>query len=161
MTPPTRETWDPTTPAGDERRLTVRIIRYWNECRGMRTMPEENDIDPDALGADWDYCFLLQVRDLVNVQDYNFTYLGTRIAQAYFDTALDQYNEFVVGPNASCLSHHFKQVIETEAPLIDNGEFMTIHANRVLYRQVLLPLGNEDAGVVSIFGAMNYKIDDT
>lgn len=156
---PQRETWDNML-HGDRRRLTDRLLRYWNDCRGVRSMPEENDIDPDAIGDDWPYCFLLQVRDLINIQDYNFTYLGAKISQAYFDTAIDQYNAFVVGPNAHCLSHHFKQVIATEAPLIDSGEFLTLHANRMLYRQVLLPLGNENDGVVSILGAMNYKIAD-
>lgn len=141
-----------------ERRLTVRLMRYWNECRGIRPMPEENDIDPDVLGDDWDYCLLLQVRDVANVQDYNFTYLGSAIARAYSDAALDDHNPVLVGPNASCLSHHFGRVIELQAPLVDSGETRTLHGSRLLYRQILMPLGDENNGVVAVFGAMNYKI---
>ncbi len=142
----------------DERRLTLRLLRYWHELRGVRAMPEENDIDPDELGGDWGFCFLLQSRDIANIQDYNFTYLGDNIRNAYFDNTIDEHNEFLVGPNAYRLGTHFSRVVETAAPVIDEGEFITLHGRRVLYRQALLPLGNADKGVEAIFGGMNYKI---
>lgn len=141
-----------------ERRLTLRLLRYWQECRGLRDMPIENDIDPEHLGADWDFCFLLQSRDVANVQDYNFTYLGEKILNAYFDKALDAHNQVMVGPNAYRLSTHFARVLETTALVVDEGEFMTLAGRRVLYRQVLLPLGEPNKGVEAIFGGMNYKI---
>ena len=142
----------------NERRLGVRLLRYWQEKRGMRPMALENDLDPEELGDDWDYCFLLQARDVANIQDYNFTYLGRKIMNAYFDKAIDEHNQFMVGPNAFRLSGHFSRVLESKAPVMDEGEFETLHGRRVLYRQVLLPLGEEEEGVQAIFGAMNYKI---
>lgn len=141
-----------------ERRLTLRLLRYWQELRGTRAMTEENDIDPDVLGPDWEFCFLLQSRDVANIEDYNFTYLGSRIMGAYFDKAIDEHNQFLVGPNAYRLSTHFDRVLQTQAPVIDEGEFLTLHGRRVLFRQVLLPLGTIDTGVIAIFGGMNYKI---
>ncbi len=141
-----------------ERRLSLRLMRYWNEKRGTRAMAIENDIDPEILGTDWDYCFLLQARDVANIQDYNFTYLGENIMKAYFDKALDAHNQFMVGPNAFRLSTHFSKVLETKAPVVDEGEFTTLQGRKVLYRQVLLPLGHVDGVVDAIFGGMNYKI---
>lgn len=141
-----------------ERRLSLRLLRYWQEKRGLRVLPIENDIDPEELGQDWDYCFLLQSRDVANVEDYNFTYLGTKIMKAYFDKSIDEHNQFMVGPNAFRLSKYFAQVLETKEPVLDEGEFETVHGRRVLYRQVLLPLGNLDKGIEAIFGGMNYKI---
>lgn len=141
-----------------ERRLTLRLLRYWQDLRGMRNMPEEPEIDPDALGPDWGFCFLLQSRDVANTQDYNFTYLGDRIMGAYFDREIDEHNEFLVGPNAYRLGTHFARVLETAAPVIDEGEFLTLQARRVLFRQVLLPLGTDETSVEAIFGGMNYKI---
>jgi hypothetical protein len=143
-----------------ERRLGLRLMRYWNDKRGLRAMPVENDLDPEELGADWEKCFLLQSRDVANIQDYNFTYLGESIMKAYFDTSLDAHNQFMVGPNAFRLSTHFSRVIETRAPVLDEGEFLTLHGRKVLYRQVLLPLGQNDGVVEAIFGGMNYKIVD-
>mgnify|MGYP003387188149 FL=1 len=141
-----------------ERRLGLRLLRYWQEKRGLRVLPIENDIDPEELGRDWDYCFLLQSRDVANIEDYNFTYLGNKIMKAYFDKRIDEHNQFMVGPNAFRLSKHFTQVLETKQPVLDEGEFETLQGRRVLYRQVLLPLGNLDKGIEAIFGGMNYKI---
>ena len=145
----------------DERRLTLRLLRYWHELRGVRAMPEENDIDPDELGADWGFCFLLQSRDVANIMDYNFTYLGDNIRRAYVDGGIDEHNAFLVSPNAYRLGNHFSRVIETGAPVVDEGEFTTLHGRHVLYRQALLPLGNENKGVEAIFGGMNYKIRES
>ncbi len=141
-----------------ERRLSLRLLRYWHEKRGSRQLPIENDIDPEELGADWEFCFLLQSRDVANIEDYNFTYLGEKIMKAYFDKAIDEHNQFMVGPNAFRLSSHFSRVLETNAPVLDEGEFETVHGRRVLYRQVLLPLGAPGKGIEAIFGGMNYKI---
>lgn len=143
-----------------ERRLSLRLVRYWNEKRGTRALPVENDIDPEELGADWDYCFLLQARDVANIQDYNFTYLGSKILSAYFDKSIDDHNQFMVGPNAYSLSTHFSNALASRAPVIDEGEFKTLHGHTVLYRQVLLPLGEEGKPVEAIFGGMNYKITE-
>jgi hypothetical protein len=144
----------------NERRLSLRLLRYWHELRATRPMPEESDIDPEMLGADWDFCFLLQARDVANIADYNFTYLGAKIMRAYFDRSIDEHNQFMVGPNAYRLSSHFSRVLETSAPVLDEGQFETLQGRIVLYRQVLLPIGRAGLGVESIFGGMNYKILD-
>lgn len=109
------------------------------------------------LGADWECCFLLQSRDVANIQSYNFTYLGERIMNAYFDKSIDEHNQFMVGPNAFRLSKHFQQVLESKTPVHDHGEFQTLHGNRVLYRQVFLPLGGDKEEVEAIFGGMNAR----
>ncbi len=141
-----------------ERRLGMRLLRYWHEIRGERPYALENDIDPELLGADWDYCFLLQARDIANVADYNFTYLGQKILTAYFDEGIDAHNPFMVGPNAFRLSQHFARVLETKAPVMDEGAFETLKGRPVLFRQVLLPLGDARHGIDAIFGGMSYKI---
>lgn len=152
------DTSDSNTYPYGERRLTLRLLRYWQELRGIRTMVAEAEIDPDILGGDWGFCFLLQSRDVANIQDYNFTYLGENIMGAYFDREIDEHNQFLIGPNAYRLGSHFTRVLQTRAPVLDEGEFLTLHGRRVLFRQVLLPLGHDDKGVEAIFGGMNYKI---
>lgn len=152
------ETYGDTAYPYGERRLSVRLLRYWNELRGIRSMPEESELDPDVLGDDWGFCFLLQSRDIANIQDYNFTYLGDAILAAYCDEDMDAHNQFLIGPNAYRLGSHFDRVLETFAPVLDEGEFLSMHGRRVLYRQVLLPIGNDDKGVEAIFGGMNYKM---
>ena len=143
-----------------ERRLVLRLLRYWQDKRGVREMPEENDIDPADLVQDWDFCFLLQTRDMANTQDYNFTYLGQNILEAYLDGGIDDQNQFLIGPNAFLLSDQFSKVLVTRAPVHDDGEFVTRHGRRVLYRQILLPLGGADGEVESVFGGMSYRLAD-
>lgn len=141
-----------------ERRLNLRLLRYWQEKRKTNRMPRESDIDPEILGADWEFCFVLQARDIANTSDYNFLYLGDKILKAYFDDDVDQHNEFSAGPNAFQLSKHFAKVVESKSPVLDEGQFQTLHGRKVLYRQVLLPLGTPHGKVEAIFGGMNYKI---
>ncbi len=45
-------------------------------------MPAEQDIDPDDIRDLWDSCFLIRVKDLGKA-DYNYTYLGEAIIEAY------------------------------------------------------------------------------
>lgn len=140
-----------------ERRLAQRLLRYWHECRGDRAMPEENDIDPDVLGADWERCFVLQTRDLTNTVDYNFTYLGRAIIDAYRDNQLGGGSSLLVSTNASMLSGQFTRVLKTQMPILDEGEFVTAHGRRVLYRQCIMPLGHETRGVEAFLGGMGFK----
>ncbi len=140
-----------------ERRLPQRLMLYWEQLKGDRLMPEENDIDPDVLGPDWDYCFVLQTRDLANVTDYNFTYLGKQIIAAHHDGRLDGCADMLVSTNARMLSSRFARVLETKAPVLEEGEFLTTHGRRVFYRQCILPLGNEKDGVLAFFGGMYFK----
>lgn len=142
-----------------ERRITQRVLRYWEQvCRG-RPMPEESDIDPDALGDDWPHCFLLQTRDIEHVEQFNFTYLGDGILQAYKRARIDPDNLFLVGPNAFHLAPHFRKVVETASPLIEESDFIADTGVRVFYRQCLLPIGAPGKGVEAIFGVMLFKVE--
>lgn len=142
-----------------ERRITQRVLNYWESIRNGRAMPEENDIDPDALDDDWLYCFLLQTRDIEHVEHFNFTYLGEGIARAYKTAQIDPDNPFLIGPNAFYLEPHFIQVVKTKKPFIDENDFISNCGTRILYRQCLLPIGGKNGQVESIFGAMFFKTD--
>lgn len=140
-----------------ERRITLRVFNYWEMvCRG-RPMPEESDIDPDALGADWENCFLLQTRDIDHIEQFNFTYLGEGILRAYQHAGINPENLYLVGPNAFYLAPQFKQVVENAKPIIDEGYFFEGDGTKILYRQCLLPIGAKPKKVEAIFGAMLFK----
>lgn len=144
----------------DERRFPNNLRVYWNKKRGAKPFPFEQEIDPDELGPTWDYCFLVQVRDILNVQDYNYTYLGEGIIRAYRGDIFDQHNESMIGPNAHALSKSFRRVMETRAPILEDGEFVALTGKRVKYRQCMLPLGNEQGEVDAIFGGLSFTWED-
>lgn len=144
----------------NERRLTHRVYMYWQQLCNGSTMPKESDIDPEALGTDWEYCFMLQARDVAEIDQFNFTYLGEGINRAYAETALDPDNMFLVGPKAYCLAPHFIHVLTTGKPLLDDSHFIGDSGKKVLYRQCLLPIGDAQEHVVGVFGAMYFKCVD-
>lgn len=139
-----------------ERRITVRLVGYWEKLRGNRVMPAENDIDPEDLADLWDYCFLVQVRDF-HKKDYNYTYLGSAIMEAYRGGLSLDDKSCLVDINANKLSFDYAKVIQDRAPTIQEGQFVNAEGNIVKYRQCLLPLG-PGGEVDAIFGGMRFKV---
>ena len=139
-----------------ERRITLRLIAYWEKMRKGKAMPTEDDIDPDYLKDLWDYCFLIHVKDL-DKPDYNYTYLGDEIKKAYQGELSGSECGEVASPNAKELAVSYEKVIKNCTPLLDEGEFVNMHNDVVKYRQCLLPLG-ENGKVDAIFGGMRFKI---
>ena len=139
-----------------ERRLTSRLLLYWQNKARSGLMPQEEDIDPEMLGDLWPKCFLIQTFDIKHRQDMNFTYLGQEIIDAYQDGMMSEGQHVLISPNASKLSLSFKQVMESVAPVVAEGEFLSLSGRVVRYRQCLLPLGVGD-DVNAIFGGMSFK----
>lgn len=139
-----------------ERRITVRLLSYWEKLRRGLPMPTEQDIDPDHIQDLWDHCFLVHVEDLQK-DGYQYTYLGKAIHDAYQGGLSEADTGGLVSPNAERLADCYMEVMHTRKPLVDEGEFKNIHGDVVKYRQCLLPLGEGDT-VSAIFGGMRYKI---
>lgn len=140
-----------------ERRRNLRLLRYWEELRGERLFPCETAIDPNDIADMWENCFLLQVRDIEQVEDYNFTYLGGGIIEAYADGLLNKDKGRLLSPNARKLSHHFEDVIRSKKPYMEDDAFTSARGNHIVYRQCILPLGPTDDKVEALFGGMFFK----
>lgn len=139
-----------------ERRITLRLLAYWERLRGGRAMPTEQDIDPDDIADLWDECFLIHTQDL-NKPDYGYTYLGDRIRAAYDGGLSEKDPVLLLSPNAAHMSESYQKVLASGKPLIDEGEFTNIRGQVIKYRQCMLPLG-EGSKIQAIFGGMRYKI---
>jgi hypothetical protein len=139
-----------------ERRVTIRLLSYWEKLRKGRVMPAEGDIDPDHMGDLWDHCFLIHIKDLEK-EGYSYSHLGEEIKNAYQGGLSDTYTDGLISPNAARLTDCYMEIIESRKPVIDVGEFRNGRGDLVKYRQCLLPLGSGDK-VEAIFGGMRYKI---
>lgn len=139
-----------------ERRITLRLLAYWEKIRGSKPMPREQDIDPDDIQDLWDNCLLIHTKDLGQA-DYNFTYIGSKIIEAYTGNIAESDHSQLVSVNAGKLAACYRQVVESRKPLTDEGEFINLHGDLIKYRQCLLPLGEGDT-VSAIFGGMRYKV---
>jgi hypothetical protein len=142
-----------------ERRITRRVIDYWQQIAAQQAMPEESLIDCDMLGNDWRHCFLLQTRDMRKIEQFNFTYLGEGIPDAYKAAGVEEDNFCLIGPKAFYLVSHFLYVADNAKPLIEENHFHAANGSKILYRQCMLPIGSKAKGVEGIFGAMLFKVD--
>lgn len=141
------------TSAAEERRITLRLLSYWEKKRGGRKMCTEADIDPADIADLWEYCFLAQVKDLKK-PGYNFTYLGRAIADMYSD-GLDEGEGDRPFPTMDVIAKGHEQVTTKGEPLVWEGELTNPHGDSFKFRQVLLPLG-EGASVKAVFGGMRF-----
>lgn len=143
---------------GMERRTSIILLQYWNALRDERPFPQEDEIDPERLDGVWGHCFVLQIRDVKQVKDYNFTYLGNDLLQAYGDGTLDKFNGKMIAPDANRSAHLFDQVIASQDPLLDEGEYINPVGKVVRFRQSFLPLGNPKGEIYSILGGAWYRL---
>lgn len=139
------------TSAADERRITLRLLSYWEKKRGARKMCAESDIDPADIADLWEYCFIAQVRDLKK-SGYNFSYLGRAIADMYDDGMSGGDRRF---PTVGILAKGHEDVVEKGEPVVWEGELTNPQGDMFKFRQVLLPLG-EGASVKAVFGGMRF-----
>lgn len=151
MTPNSGETPE------DERRSNEYLVEYWTDLRGERRFPDEDQIDPDALEGLWEKCFLIQIRDIEQVVDYNFTYLGPGLIHAYDEEELPGPIEGMVSTEASHLARQFQQVIATRDMLRVYGEHRVSPELSLRFRQCLLPFGKTDEKVEAILGRSSFR----
>ena len=121
---------------GKERRITLRLLAYWEKKRGNRTMPAERDISPHDMGDLWDDCFLLRTDRLDH-----YVYLGKAISH----------------PDALRLAPSCAKVAASGKPLVEEGEFHDPKHGLIKYRQCLVPLG-ENGEITAVFGGIRFKI---
>lgn len=143
----------------DERRLTVQLVQYWNQLRGEDEIPKEEQLDPDELEGIWERCFLVQVRDMEHVKDYNYSHFGPELRAAYEAGLLEEGNARIAGSEATLLEPAYREVIEEAGPIIQEDEYIDSIGRNVKYRQILMPFGQKDGTVESILGGSWFKLD--
>lgn len=144
----------------DSRRNLVHIVRYWDEIRGGKRFPSENDICPSAVGELWDNCYVIQKRDIEHPERGNYTYIGANLIAAYERGMLDTANGRLVSPKDLSVNGRYKEVMEQGMPLFEEDSFVDVHGDEVRFRQCFLPL-THGKGVDAVFGCMHFLIDES
>lgn len=137
-----------------ERRITLRLLSYWEKLRRDREMPSEWELNPEDIGDLWDNCFLVHTKDL-HRPDYRFSYVGPAILRAFHGDSVMNRNDN--HPHSESLLEHYTRIMNTLKPVVEEGQFVNSQGQVVKYRQCLVPLGN-NGKVEAIFGGMRYKI---
>jgi hypothetical protein len=138
-----------------ERRLSRRILAYWLDKCGGKDYPSLEDIDPQALGADWDFCFVI---DALAAHPFpTFTYMGKEIAK-YSGTFLageDDWNKSILD-KATC---HLSEVNQKHDAILIEETLVRFDGSKILFRCVLLPLSEDGMKISHILGAANGRLE--
>jgi len=144
-----------------ESRAGSLLRAHWESLKGGRDMPREDEIDPDDIASIWDSCFLISIDDVMHRLGYRYSYLGTKLIEAYGD---DINNPEIVmnllstdnSTNAR-LVENFNDVLATKTPHFDEAAFVNLKRLNVRYRISLFPLGN-NGDVTHIIGCMRWRV---
>jgi hypothetical protein len=136
-----------------ERRLVLRLLSYWREIAGERAMPRRSDVDGSKISDMWGHCFLLDVPDS---GEPVFSYVGE-----HYPSGSDLLGRTVSAAGGDNLlgqaaSYH-RQVLARAIPITLGGQFVSREKNTVLYRSILLPLGEEEGRVTALLGGANCR----
>jgi hypothetical protein len=143
-------------PKGKERRLTMRLLNYWQELRGVREFPKLADINPEAIEDVWENCYVLDTS--VNASHPVFSYLGKALAK--YSGVYLQGQSISVTQHRTLLdqaTRHFPDVLETRAPVTSEDEFLRYDGIKIIYRSIILPLSDDQKTITHVLGAANGK----
>jgi hypothetical protein len=139
-------------------RYHERLQDYWEQLRGSRAFPSENEINPDDLLDIWPSCFLISIDDVTRRLGYRYSYLGESLIEAYGDDISnpDVALKLVSSVDAPMVSK-FDEVRKTRQPVIDESQFVNLKLLNIRYRTCLLPLGIGEREITHIIGCMRWK----
>lgn len=117
-------------------------------------MPQLSDVDGGKIPEMWGHCFLLKVGATEPV----FSYVGIH------HTALlptDVSGKPVSSAGANTLigqaASYYRQVLGRGIPITLGGQFVNAADRTVLYRSILLPLGDEGGKITALLGGANCR----
>lgn len=138
-----------------ERRLVLRLLSYWREIAGERDMPRPSSVDGSKIVDMWGHCFTLELRGPTEpvfgyIGEHHIAKLpgnlvGQGVSSAGSDTLLGQ-----------AASYH-RQVLARGIPITLGGQFVNPEGRTVLYRSILLPLGEDGGRITALLGGANCR----
>ncbi|MGE0754342.1 MAG: PAS domain-containing protein [Alphaproteobacteria bacterium] len=134
-----------------ERRLTLRLLSYWEKLRRGRAMPPEREITRDDIADLWLDCFIFRMRPDGSLQQHS---IGDAI-EIMLRNDMNKLSPLMLADDND--RQWFATMQQNQRPCMVEGEFTNNAGRPVRYRMCLLPLG-EDGRVTAVLGGMNCKV---
>jgi hypothetical protein len=137
-----------------ERRLVLRLLCHWRDLAADREMPRVSDVDGAAIPDLWPYCFMLDVRGAEPV----FTFVGEYHVSSIGRDATGQPLSSV--PAETLLNQglsYYPRVLARAIPITLGGQFVDGDSRSILYRSIIMPLGEGDGRVSALIGGANCR----
>lgn len=150
--PAPRHTW----PAEAERRMTYRLLHYWETQRGAQSYPKLCDIDGSALPEVWPWCFILDTQ-----HDYPspyFHYLGESLAKysGIYLSGRDDWRMTLLDKAAA----HLDRTLTAREPILIEDELIRYDGRPLVFRSIMLPLSDDGDAISHVLGAANGRLKD-
>ena len=141
------------------RRLTDYLHDYWKLKKAKAAFPKFEDINIDDIDLEYrNDCFLIEIEPKVTLNITKMIFLGKNLNTEFKQDKSGVHIKNLVVRFLETPLDHYNKVIESKKPLIQNVEIPSKEDPNLMYRQILLPLGNAEKGDVrGILGGMRYK----
>jgi hypothetical protein len=139
-----------------EQRLTMRVLSTWRTlCRGTQP-PRRAQIDPMLFGSDWANCMMIDIDP--ELDRSRLAYVGSKLRDPSWPP-LDRQTM------SECESGTLLHAMLTCAPRIlakglpmSTGGVVTSEGEPVVYRSILLPIGETSARVDGLLAAASFRV---
>lgn len=140
--------------AGSDKRLVIRMLELWRRARRADRLPHMAQFAPADAGADAAYLFQI---DVLSPTGARFTHIGSGLHLP--DWPSKPAPLVMECPEDSVLSlssRHWREIVTRRVPVTRGGISRHL-GGLVLYRSIMLPLGDDDGRISSIMGAANWR----
>ncbi len=141
---------------GRERRTAIQALGQWSEMRGDRRFASLADIDSEAFDDLRPYLFLISPGE--TPEDATFADAG-EVISGYCDDDLTGRPVAATVPVAlwEKWRYCFQAVLEMKKPLANSDRLPAAGGDDILYRGILLPIGDDRDNVTHLLGVFNFK----
>lgn len=141
---------------GMERRLVLRLLKYWRSKAADRPHAALRDIKAEDIPDMWPFCFVLELGAWR--QDPLILKCGDAFTHPPAAMLLQSHVSSL--PARTLITHalgFLAEAVAKEVPITRGGTFNTKEEKEVRFRSILLPLSDDGKTVSHLLGAANCK----
>jgi hypothetical protein len=147
--------------SAEDKRLTKRLMGYWNRLRRDRPLPPWEKFNSGALEDIWGQCCVWRVEIMAGGRRSNqitYEYIGTGAQQAMGrDLTGEVFNSRLQRFYGARIVERIDEVIQDAIPLSDEGTFVNEMDKVVKYRSCLVPFGTAAGKVTHVVLGLSWR----
>lgn len=144
----------------NEKRLSSRVIGYWEKLRGEgERIPEIAKFRSNMLEDVWEQCIKVNINFSNGAPKFKFEHIGEDVSKAMGKKMQDQPVTGVANvPGGRILNRITLLLPQLSTPIQDHGEMLNEKNQMVKYRSCILPFGNKDGELTHVIIALSWRI---
>ncbi len=143
-----------------EKRLTKRLIAYWEQLRKEQPMPLWEQFNSAAFTDIWQHCCGWSVEaGKTGLNVYTYTYVGHAVKEALGgdDPTGQRFTGDLTHFPGARIVKRIDQTVKERFPLIDEGQFINPDNRLIKFRSCLLPFATKREGVVQVVMGLSWR----